>query len=80
MLTWGNYSNGALGLGEAPSEPAEKKYSGVKWAVAGDDVEVAEPTLVRFDREQGRGGKRFCFAAAASEWHSGALAADLNGD
>ena len=79
LFTWGNYSSGALGLGDPthlePGAPGscfvdhQRRYRGTLPA-------VKQPTEVRFDHE-GSVNKGFCFAATAAGWHTGALVIDL---
>lgn len=59
LLTWGQYSDGALGLGEPIGFPLDKP--------------VASPSPVHFNHGPNPGGRRFCFAATAAGWHTGAL-------
>lgn len=88
LLTWGAYSNGALGLGDPlklePSTPGgfansrdrqvaqERGRIGV---AAPPAVDV--PTEVRFDHNSKKPRERFCFTATAAGWHTGALVIDL---
>ena len=86
---WGEYSDGALGLGDLgklPARPprghAEKERVRTK---AQEPVSnVAVPTEVRFDhheRSKGEGRvERYCFAVAADARHTAALVVDLVGD
>ncbi|KAF8159521.1 regulator of chromosome condensation 1/beta-lactamase-inhibitor protein II [Crassisporium funariophilum] len=86
LLTWGKYSNGALGLGDplkikvgSPGgfatsrerDLAESKKRGTP------DTTVDIPTEVRFDHHSKGPKDRFCFAATAAGWHTGALVIDL---
>jgi len=88
LLTWGQYSNGALGLGDPlelkPGSPgafataaqrdlARERGRGVPQA-------VSIPTEVRFDYPGKKPRDRFCFAATAAGWHTGALVIDLEPD
>jgi len=88
LLTWGAYSNGALGLGDPlklePGTPGGFSNSGDlqraqergrigHTALPAVDV----PTEVRFDHNSKKKRDRFCFAATASGWHTGALVIDL---
>jgi SCF-associated factor 1 len=88
LLTWGSYSHGALGLGDpvnlvvgTPGGFAtERQRVAAMNGRMPTPLPVNIPTEVRFDhRDQGR-KDRFCFAAAASGWHMGALVIDLNPD
>ena len=86
LLTWGQYSNGALGLGD-PFE-LEPGSPGAFATASQRDLarerrrdrppEVRIPTEVRFDHTAGKKPRdRFCFAATAAGWHTGALVIDL---
>jgi len=90
LLTWGQYSKGALGLGDPGKLPAGSPggfADGEGRARAanlgrGPPLNAATPSEVRFDhglKAEGR-VERYCFAAAASGWHTGALVIDLAGD
>lgn len=83
LLTWGEYSQGALGLGMptdlplgAPggylteSQLIQSKRS--QWGPL-EPPRVPSPSLVHFNHGPSPGGRRFCFAATASGWHMGAL-------
>jgi len=80
LLTWGDYSLGALGLGDPghipPGQPGgyateERRRAAV--ANGGPSPpKVLEPAEVSFGRR-----KMFCFAVAAAGWHMGALVIDL---
>ena len=84
LLTWGDYSRGALGLGDPteidPGQPggyrteAQRRHA-LEWRTF--PPAVTEPAEVRFDYEEHRPRKRFCFAATAAGWHMGALIIDL---
>lgn len=88
LLTWGEYSGGALGLGDPSELPVgspggyrEEKQRGQP-RVYGPPPEVTTPTEVRFDhglRTKGR-VERYCLAVAAGEWDMGALVVDLTED
>ncbi|KAA1469035.1 RCC1/BLIP-II [Dentipellis sp. KUC8613] len=85
LLTWGAYSQGALGLGDPLALPvgAPGAYASAReradaqrrrWGpIAPPDVQV--PAEVAFGHAPP--GRMFCFAAAASGWHTGALVIDL---
>lgn len=88
LLTWGDFSRGALGLGDPTTievgqpggYPTDRQRQ-----VASDHggpfpPRVTEPTEVRFDHHEKRSRRRFCFAATAAGWHTGALAIDLEPD
>ncbi|KAL6307246.1 RCC1/BLIP-II [Sparassis latifolia] len=85
LLTWGAFSKGALGLGDPtkiePGQPGgfenEQRLRAAlnsQWAHTPPIVQV--PTEVRFDYGE-RAREKYCFAAAASGWHMGALVIDL---
>lgn len=88
LLTWGAYSNGALGLGDPlklePGTPGgfanardlqKAQERGRIGPTALPAVDV--PTEIRFDHNSKRKRERFCFAATAAGWHTGALVIDL---
>ena len=86
LLTWGAYSNGALGLGDPlklePGTPGgfsnsrDLQRAQERGRIAAlPPVDV--PTEVRFDHNSKKKRDRFCFAATASGWHTGALVIDL---
>ena len=63
LLTWGEFMEGALGLGPD----------------VGRDAAVHVPTEVRFGIDGEGGGQRmFCFGATSCGWHTGALVIDLD--
>jgi hypothetical protein len=83
LLTWGQYSHGALGLGmptELPlgtpggylSEAQLGQSRRSQWGPLTPPV-VTSPFAVHFNHGQNPGGRRFCFAATAAGWHTGAL-------
>ena len=82
LLTWGEYSGGALGLGDPCIVSSLRGYT--EGEHASIPSEVTAPTEVRFDhheRSKGEGRvKRFCFAVAAFANHTAALVVDLAGD
>lgn len=90
LLTWGQYSKGALGLGDPGELPVgspggfaeEERRVRAQSLGHGFPPNVAVPSEVRFDHGLKAKGKveRYCFAAAASGWHTGALVIDLAGD
>lgn len=77
---------GALGLGDpeklpvgapggyATQQQLDRARQGYRMQVP--DVQV--PTEVRFDHGLKKKKDRFCFAAAAAGWHTGALVIDLD--
>ena len=87
LLTWGAYSNGALGLGDPlklkPGIPGA--YSNGRELTAArsggrprvNPVGAEIPTEVRFDHGSKKQRERFCFATTAAGWHTGALVIDL---
>lgn len=86
LLTWGAYSNGALGLGDPASLPLGTPggFADVtRLARAREGImrqsppDVDEPTEVRFDHGLKESKDMFCFTVAASGWHTGALVADM---
>ncbi|KAG6897434.1 hypothetical protein C0992_001595 [Termitomyces sp. T32_za158] len=88
VLTWGNYSAGALGLGEptkltagTPGGYATEEHRLL--ALSGrrfDPPAVDIPTEVRFDHGLKFAKDRFCFSIAAAGWHTGALVIDIEAD
>ncbi|ESK97802.1 f-box protein [Moniliophthora roreri MCA 2997] len=85
LLTWGAFSNGALGLGDPADLPVgapggfateQHRLQAVERR-RGEPPAVEVPTEVRFDHHRKRPKERFCVAAAASGWHMGALVIDL---
>ncbi|KDQ13797.1 hypothetical protein BOTBODRAFT_33233 [Botryobasidium botryosum FD-172 SS1] len=87
LFTWGQYSNGALGLGDPHDIPYGTPGGYATTGHRGRVTDVVEPTRVRFDWDEGEGssaegrrGEKFCFAATASGWHVGALVIELKGD
>lgn len=90
LLTWGQYSKGALGLGDPVELPIgspggfanEQTRERAGRMTFGVPPSVTVPSEVRFDHGLKAGGKveRYCFAAAAGGWHTGALVIDLAGD
>ncbi|PPQ67894.1 hypothetical protein CVT26_007094 [Gymnopilus dilepis] len=84
LLTWGAYSNGALGLGDPfelePGAPggfasSEDRVAARRHWRTPPSVQV--PTEVRFDHNLKKPKDRFCFATTAAGWHTGALVIDL---
>jgi len=83
LLTWGEYSHGALGLGMPTDLPlrAPGGYSTEAQLIQSrrsqwgplEPPRVPSPSLVHFNHGPSPGGRRFCFAATASGWHMGAL-------
>ena len=84
LLTWGEYSGGALGLGGSSGLTPEtlRGYTGGEQAHAPPEVTV--PTEVRFDHHEQLKGEgrveRYCFAVTAFSNHTAALVVDLAGD
>ena len=88
LLTWGGYSEGALGLGDPGELPVgspggyvreEKRVRAKKYRYPQD---VTFPTEVKFDHRLAAKGKveRYCVAVAAGGWNMAALVIDLAGD
>lgn len=85
LLTWGNYSRGALGLGDPTTldigtPGGFRAKEARQFALAhgrGTPPSVEVPTEVRFDHGLKKRRERFCFAATAAGWHMGALVIDL---
>jgi len=84
LLTWGQYSHGALGLGMPTALPvgapggykteAHLTHSrSSDWGPLLDPPNVESPAPVHFNHGPNPGGRRFCFAATAAGWHMGAL-------
>ena len=83
LLTWGEYYEGTLGLGDAMKLPAGSPGGYAKEEDRGKHYSyiprVKVPTEVRFDhglKAEGR-VKRYCFAAAAGYCSTAALVVDL---
>jgi SCF-associated factor 1 len=83
LLTWGQYSHGALGLGPPTLLPLGTpggyatesqliESISARWGPL-DTPKVASPSPVHFNHGSNPGGRRFCFAATAAGWHTGAL-------
>jgi len=85
LYTWGNYSKGALGLGDPsdiePGQPGGFLTQDHRQMALnrrrGEPPKVSVPTEVRFDHEENKRKEMFCFAATAAGWHMGALVIDL---
>jgi SCF-associated factor 1 len=85
LLTWGQYSKGALGLGDPadiePGQPGGFSTQDHRQMALnrrrGQPPQVEVPTEVRFDHGEKKRKDMFCFAAAAAGWHMGALVIDL---
>jgi SCF-associated factor 1 len=80
LLTWGQYSSGALGLGLPTKLPVGSPgvYSTEEQRDLSDwhrpePPDVPSPSPVHFNHGPNPGGRRFCFAATAAGWHTGAL-------
>ncbi|KAF8555990.1 RCC1/BLIP-II [Imleria badia] len=87
LLTWGEYSRGALGLGDPTTVEAgqpggyrtdQQRQHALQFGRF--PPAVTEPAEVRFDHGENRRRKRFCFAATSAGWHMGALVIDLEPD
>lgn len=86
VYTWGSYQMGAVGLGRperlpvgapggyATEQQLARARQGYRVQVPG----VRVPTEVHFDHGLKKKRERFCFAATAAGWHSGALVIDLD--
>ena len=85
LLTWGSFSRGALGLGDPTTigigqpggYPADNERQYALSHGGRFPPSVTEPTEVRFDHHEKRRRERFCFAATAAGWQTGALVIDL---
>jgi SCF-associated factor 1 len=83
LLTWGQYSHGALGLGMPTQLPigapggyrteAHLMQSRTSQWGPLQPPDVDSPSPVHFNHGPNPGGRRFCFAATAAGWHMGAL-------
>jgi SCF-associated factor 1 len=82
LMSWGAYSEGALGLGDPRTLPV-----GAPGGYATDDARaraasrdfIYEPPAVEAPAKVGfgAGGRKFVFAATMGGWHSGALVLNL---
>jgi len=85
LLTWGRYSQGALGLGDPGKLPVGSLggYANEHQRVQGQEPpDVTVPSEVRFDhglKAEGR-VERYCFAVAAGYDNTAALVVDLAED
>lgn len=83
VLTWGEFSSGALGLGD-PAKLEPGTPGGYERSPANQGRRrrtpptVNTPTQVRFDHGAKSPRDRFAFAITAAGWHTGALVMDLN--
>ncbi|TFK29715.1 RCC1/BLIP-II [Coprinopsis marcescibilis] len=78
LLTWGQFSSGALGLGDpAKLERGQPGGYSTGPGVRNSPPAVDTPTEVKFDYGCKSPRNRFCFAVTASGWHTGALVMDL---
>jgi SCF-associated factor 1 len=85
LLTWGEYSRGALGLGDPgvllPGQPGGYRTEARKRAAVSNGGPpppgISEPAEVSFGHGEAQRDKMFCFAVAAAGWHMGALVIDL---
>jgi SCF-associated factor 1 len=83
LLTWGQYSHGALGLGMPTDLPLgtpggysmESQLNQSRRSQWGplEPPSVTSPSPVHFNHGPSPGGRRFCFASTAAGWHMGAL-------
>ncbi|KAL4065909.1 regulator of chromosome condensation 1/beta-lactamase-inhibitor protein II [Scleroderma citrinum] len=88
LLTWGDFARGALGLGDPTTievgQPGSystdtHRQHALEHGWPGPPP-LVEPAEVRFDHHENRRRERFCFAATAAGWHTGALVIDLEPD
>ncbi|KAI0028891.1 RCC1/BLIP-II [Vararia minispora EC-137] len=86
LLTWGAFSEGALGLGDPRKLPlgtpgGYRSQQALDSARRRDHIpeppSVEEPAEVRFDMDGREAGRKYAFAATAGGWHSGALVLSL---
>lgn len=85
LLTWGEYSRGALGLGDpgmlTPGQPGGYSTEARRRAAVANGGPyppgISEPAEVNFGHGGAQRDKMFCFAVAAAGWHMGALVIDL---
>lgn len=85
LYTWGAFSHGALGLGKPENLPVgapggygtQRQLDRARAGASPQVPEVETPTEVNFDHGEEK-KERFCFAATAAGWHTGALVIDLN--
>ncbi|EJU03639.1 RCC1/BLIP-II [Dacryopinax primogenitus] len=84
LLTWGSFSQGALGLGDPytldPGTPGGFRTfrdRDLAQRVHGPPPDVEEPTKVSFHHGQEDASPTFCFSVVAAGWHVGALVLDL---
>ncbi|KAF4611294.1 hypothetical protein D9613_006938 [Agrocybe pediades] len=88
LLTWGQYSNGALGLGDPLSlEPGTpggfatpRDRTIAEQNRRAEPPAVSVPTEVRFDHKSKKPRERFCVSVTAAGWHTGALVIDLDNE
>ena len=83
LLTWGSFSNGALGLGDPlkiqPGQPGgfannnDLEFSRNQYFLRVTPPEVRVPAEVNFNHLVAKPKQRFCFSVAAAGWHMGAL-------
>ena len=85
LLTWGPYCFGALGFGVPSDLPLgtpggyssklqlseSRRRSECHWHL--EPPRVDSPSPVHFNHGPKPGGRKFCFAATAAGWHTGAL-------
>ncbi|PSR71036.1 hypothetical protein PHLCEN_2v13084 [Hermanssonia centrifuga] len=88
LLTWGAFSNGALGLGDPTKiedgQPGGFRTREERLAVMDarghmpfSPPDVRVPTEVKFDHMEKSKKEKSCFVATAGGWHTGALVVDL---
>ena len=89
LFTWGGFQQGALGLGDPADLPvgAPGGYESQQELDSARNGRrrpvpraVEKPAEVRFDHGSKKRRDKFCFAATAAGWHTGALVIDLDSD
>ncbi|EJD07301.1 RCC1/BLIP-II [Fomitiporia mediterranea MF3/22] len=86
LYSWGAFQMGALGLGQPEELPVgapggyttQQQIDRARQGYRVHVPDVPVPTEVRFDHDLKKRRDRFCFAATAAGWHSGALVIDLD--
>ena len=89
LLTWGSYSDGALGLGDPGKLPVRspggyaREDQRMQGQAPGQNLRppgVKVPSEVRFDHGLKGRVERYCFATTARRSHTAALVFDVAGD